>query len=69
MGVFLDLTEEIVQRPDGFIAFCVGASTYWHQNQYVSAVHRDFNLIAKRLCDKKQCGSFFNLILEGKSGH
>lgn len=51
MGVFLDITEEILQRPDGFIAFCVGAGTYWHQNQYVSAVHIDFNSIAKRLYD------------------
>lgn len=51
MGVFLDITEEIVQRPDGFIAFCVGAGTYWDQNWNVSAVHMDFNSIAKRLCD------------------
>lgn len=58
MGVFLDITEEIVQRPDGFIAFCVGAGTYGHQNQYVSAVYRDFNLIAKRLHDKNSVVHF-----------
>lgn len=51
------------------MAFCVGAGTYWHQNQYVSAVHRDFNSIAKILCDENRVVHFFNLILEGKSGH
>lgn len=58
MGVFLDTAEEIVQRPDGFIAFCAGAGTYWHQNQYVSAVPMDFNSIATRLCDKNSVVHF-----------